>query len=138
MRVFILLFLSVSLHAERVSPKSLPLVVFEEFSLLYPDAKQQIWHLDDDNFVVQFRNHKSRTIAIFSKDGELVFTETQIRVSALPNKATAFLRKEMGDQKVYDASIMEDEEGLIRFEAEIETGEVVFTGEGEFISFKEN
>lgn len=135
--VFFLLFLSSTLHAERVSPKSVPQDIFEKFALLYPDAKQQIWKLKDDIYTVQFRNHRSKTRATFSKNGTLLATATQIRVIALPSKATDFINKELGTQKIYEASILENEEGLITFEAETPAGEVVFTGEGEFISFKE-
>lgn len=135
--VFFLLFMTSTLHAERVSPKSLPQDIFDKFSLLYPDAKQQIWKLKDDVYTVQFRNHRSKTRAIFSKNGTLLATATQIRVIALPSKATAFIKKELGTQKIYEASILEDEEGLITFEAETSAGDVRFTGEGEFISFKE-
>lgn len=121
MRPFIILLsilVSTSLLcAQDIEMSAVPAAVMDQFTLLYPDAKSISWELTHDHYKADFKNNKMATLALIAPDGSLLQTETHIKITALPEPALTYLVKTYGEKKIEQATIKEDELGIITFTA---------------------
>lgn len=133
------LFLISYLNAQDIEVASVPPAVMDEFVLRYPDAKNISWQVipGQEKYRADFKNNKMATRAILSADGELVETETQIRTCALPEPALLFLAEKYTDKKIDIASIMEDQAGIITFQAVVELVDFTFDAQGQLLLMNE-
>lgn len=108
----------------------IPDVVMDKFNLLYPDANDVEWIAQNGKYLAQFKNYKMRTAAMIREDGEILQTETEIKLIALPLAATAYLIEKVNARKIESAAILENETGLITFKAMADKEEYWFDGSG--------
>ncbi len=127
------------LNAQDIEVASVPAAVMDEFMLRYPDARNISWQVipAQDKYRADFKNNKMATMAILSADGQIVETETQIRTCALPEPALHFLAEKYTDKKIEMASIMEDQAGIITFQAVVEMVDFTFDAQGEVLVMNE-
>jgi hypothetical protein len=126
-------FLLTTLAAQSIKQNEVPAAVTHTFSFVYPDATRVSWQMQQDQFRADFRNDKKLTRAVFSGEGSLVWTKTEIKASALPKQALGFLIKDEPDTKIQEASIMEDDNGVITFKAVVDKTEFVFDHTGQYL-----
>jgi hypothetical protein len=105
--------------------------------LSYPDAKNITWQLTEGKYLADFKNYKLETLAILSIDGTLYKTETEIKITALPEAATAYLAEKCKEKKIEEAVIIEDESGVITFEAQVEKMDYTFDANGRLLGMDE-
>lgn len=134
------LWLTVTLtYAQRPSQMAVPSPVMDQFELLYPEASAIKWSTQDGLYAATFKNQKHKTILILDEDGSVKRIEADIRVSALPRKASAFLTEEVNAKRIRQATIIAPEDGAVTYEASVSaTEEYVFDSDGELIGRKEN
>jgi len=116
--------------AQQIDEEAVPVAVMDEFDLLYPDARSILWIITDAKYRAEFKNNKMATVAVLGPDGMLYRTETQIKVTALPEPALACLQEKYPDQHVEEATIIEDQSGIITFQAQIEKKDFTFDAGG--------
>lgn len=112
-----------------------PPLIMDEFTLVYPDAKNVTWQFSGLLYVAVFRNNKMETMAIMTSDGQMVKTETEIKTSALPEEALHYLDSIAAAPKISWASIREDQAGIITFEAIVDKTSYTFDAAGQVMSF---
>lgn len=117
-------------HAQQIEAEDLPTTVLDEFQLLYPDARSIIWTADDQKFRADFKNYKMTTVAVLGPDGMVYRTETEIKTIALPELAIACLQDLCPGKDISEAVIIEDQDGTITFEAEVDKKDYAFDAEG--------
>lgn len=125
------------MHAQDIEVATLPSVVMDEFALRYPDAKNISWRYARDQYTAEFKNDKMATVAILGPDGIIRQTETQITITALPEPALNYMEKIYGENKIDYAMIIEDEEGVITFEALADKLDYTFDHKGQFLGTNE-
>ena len=127
------------LNAQDIEVAAVPTAVMDEFMLRYPDARNITWQVvpTHEKYRADFKNYKMATTAILSSDGQLVETETQIRTCALPEPALHFLAEKYTDKKIEKAFILEDQAGIITFEAVVEMMDFTFDAQGEVLVMNE-
>jgi hypothetical protein len=109
----------------------------DRFTLSYPDAKNITWQIKEGKYLAGFKNYKLETLAILSIDGTLYKTETEIKITALPEAATAYLAEKCKEKKIEEAVIIEDESGVITFEAQVERMDYMFDATGRLLGMDE-
>jgi hypothetical protein len=124
-------------HAQVLEVTAIPTAVIDEFTLRYPDAKSISWQNRGEDYQADFKNNKMATMAILSQDGILLQTETQIKTCALPEPALAYLAQKYADKKIEIASILEDQAGVITFDAVVEKIDFTFDATGEVMRMNE-
>ena len=77
------------------------------------------------------------TMAILGLDGTILQTETQITVTALPEPALDYMVNLYGEKKIEYAMIIEDEKGVITFEAVADKLDYTFDHNGQFLGTNE-
>lgn len=125
--------ISAPFFAQTIDLTQVPNPVMEQFTLVYPDAKNIVWQHSDPYYVAVFRNNKMETTAIMTSDGAMAKTETEIKTTALPEEALAYLKSINEEPKISWASIREDESGTITFEAIVDKKSFTFDAEGQLL-----
>jgi hypothetical protein len=116
-----------------------PAPVQEQFDLLYPEARKIRWSAQDEMYAAHFRNQKHKTIIVLDEGGNVKRIEADIRVTALPKKASAYLMEEANAKRIRQATIIAPEHGEILYEAEVSAvGEFVFNSDGELVARREH
>ena len=114
---------------------TVPAPVQEQFDLLYPEARKIRWSTQEGVYAAQFRNQKHKTIIVLDESGAVKRIEADIRVTALPKKASAYLLEDANAKRIRQATIIAPTDGEIIYEAGISpAGEYVFDSDGELIA----
>jgi hypothetical protein len=122
------------LTAQPIKDADVPFAVMDKFTLLYPDAKSLLWEMKEEKYVALFRNNKMETSAMLMADGTVVKTETEIKIIALPEAATAYLTLNFESRKIEETSIAEDQAGIITFKAMVDKVDYTFDSNGHLIA----
>lgn len=128
------LFCSTLLPAQPIKDTDVPFAVMDKFTLLYPDAKSLLWEINGEKYIAEFRNDKMETSAILLPDGTVVRTETEIKIIALPEAATAYLKMNFESRKIEETRIAEDQAGIITFKAMVDDMDYTFDSTGQLIA----
>ncbi len=128
------LFLFSSLQAQKIKPSEVPDPVLTKFSLIYPDASRTTWTQEEEHYQVAFKNDKKKTEAVFTSEGKVFLTRTEIRTCALPEPALDFLRKADAEVKIEDACIVQDHRGVITFNAHVDDKSYIFDWTGQHMT----
>ena len=125
------------LSAQEIETVAVPSAVMDRFTLLYPDARNIEWQIINENFKADFKNGKMTTMALLAWDGALLKTETEIKITALPESAIEYLGQNFPEKKIEQASIIEDKVGVITFEAVLDKLDLTFDCTGQILATSE-
>ena len=125
------------LYAQEIDIAAIPSAVMDKFTLLYPDAKSISWKITEEKYKAEFKNDKMSTMALMASDGSLLQTETQIKITALPEPALAYLLDKFEDKKIGPATIIENKAGIITFEAVADKVDYTFDASGQVMDMNE-
>ena len=110
-----------------------PEEVKSKFAALYSDAERVQWEMEDDNYKAEFKQDGLETEVIFDKNGDLVRAEEEISTAALPESAVQYLEVAYPGKKIKEASCITDENGNVRYEAEVRRDDLLFDAEGNYL-----
>ncbi len=135
---FLGILLSIPLMtAQQNETVTVPDAVIDLFTLLYPDARNIEWQIIKENYKADFKNDKATTMALIAWDGSLLKTETEIKITALPETAIDYLAQHFPEKKIEQASIIEDKAGVITFEAVLDKLDLTFDCTGQVLATTE-
>ena len=104
-----------ALHATEV-----PEVVKKAFQQKFPTAKKVKWEKEKNNdFEASFILNDKEISAVYSIDGQLKETETEIAVSELPKSVIDALAKKDANAKIEEAEKIERSDNTIIYETEV-------------------
>ena len=135
-KTFLLLaigFAAITATAQKVKEADAPAEVKAAFTKNYPNVKAKGWEKEDGNYEVEFESNKNEMTLVIDPKGNVVQTETEIKVSELSKTITDYCAKNYAGKKIKEASKIVDAKGIITFEAEIEKMDVLFDANGKFI-----
>jgi len=118
---------------QKLDVKDVPAAVTSSFNKLYPAVKDVKWGKEDADFEAEFDLNKIETSATFDSKGNLKEVESEIEVSALPQKVRDYVLKNYPDHKIKEASKIIDAKGIVTYEAEMKGMEVIFDSSGTFL-----
>lgn len=134
-----ILFLSILLagsfaaQAQKIKKENVPAAVAATFAKRYPNATDVAWEKEDVHYEAGFRQNNVEHSVLLDANGNVVETETEIAVTALPATAREYLAKNYPNQKVKEAAQITDAQATVTYEAELEGVDVLFTATGQFI-----
>lgn len=110
-----------------------PAAVKASFEKLYPNATKVKWGKEDTNYEAEFEVNKVEMSCLFDATGKLLETESEIEISALPEKISDYVAKNYAGEKIKEASKIIDSKNITTYEAEVKEGDLVFDAGGNFI-----
>ena len=110
-----------------------PVIVKTKFASLYPNITKAKWEQEGVNYEAEFDLNKVETSVLFDASGNVLETETEIKVTELPKSATDYCAKTWAGKKIKEASKIIDSKGVLTYEAEIEGMDQIFDANGTFL-----
>lgn len=118
---------------QKCAEKDVPVAVKAKFASLYPGIKADKWEKEGGDYEVSFDKEKSEMTVSFTAAGNLIDTETMIKVADLPDAIEDYITKTYPGEKIKEASKTVDASGKVTYEAEIDEMELIFDADGKFV-----
>ena len=126
-------FLSNCANAQKMNSSELPAAVKSAFEKQYPDVKDVDWEKEDCNYEAGFEVNNIETSVVYDVSGNLIETEVEIEVSALPQTAQDYIANNYPKSKISEAAKITDASGTITYEAEVGESDLIFDASGNFV-----
>ncbi|OWP61560.1 hypothetical protein CDA63_18770 [Hymenobacter amundsenii] len=128
------LLLAGSASAQKLKAAQVPAAVVAGFNRQFPQAREVKWEKEDEQYEAGFEQGKQELSVLLDASGQLVETETGIKVEQLPAAVRATLARQYKGIKIKEAAkIVAAGTGAVTYEAEIaqsgKTVDVLFDAE---------
>ncbi|MFM9986078.1 MAG: PepSY-like domain-containing protein [Flavobacteriales bacterium] len=139
MKTYALLFTCMSLVCCITAQKKItvPDAVVNAFTAAYPKVTAVEWELEDGMYEAEWEENKMETSVLYTAEGTLVQTETEIAVASLPQSIQDYVTKNLKGQKIKEASKIVAANGTISYEAEVGGKDYIFDSNGNLLSTEE-
>ena len=120
--------------SQRVNEKDLPEPVKTSFSKAYDKPGKVKWEKENKNeYEASFVLNGKEISVLYSHDGILQETETEITVAELPAAVTDYITKNYKNAKISEAAKIIKKDGSMVFEAEVNKKDLLFDASGNFL-----
>ena len=125
-------------QAQKMDVKDVPVTVTDAFSKAYPTIMDVNWSKDGNNYAVNYAENKLGKSVTWANSGDLIGTNEEIIVSALPITVMVYVKKNYNEEIVKEASKNTDAQGTVTYETGITGMDLFFDSEGNFLKSVEN
>lgn len=129
---FALLF-SCFISAQNISEKEVPNIVKSTFLISYPDQTNVKWEKEKENYEANFKTGKTARAMLLDSNGNILETEEEISVKKLPANALAYIQKTYKNKKIKEAARITNAQGVVTFEAQVSSIDLIFDKQGTYI-----
>lgn len=137
-------FVCGNISAQDIKESDVPAAVVSAFKKQYPNVKEVEWEKEGDNYEAEIElvqvpmdgKGKKREVEKsleYTATGELVKTEEQIEIKALPAAINDYVNKNYPGKKIKEAYKITEANGTIKYEAEVEKQDLIFDANGAFL-----
>lgn len=120
-------FMGISACAQKVASDKVPPPVHAFFNAKFPKAEKVEWEMENDHeYEAEFKNGGLKQSAKFDKAGKWIETETEIKVSELPEVIKNAVAAEFPGFKLEEACKVESAITGMGYEVEVEKGKEEF------------
>lgn len=116
--VFIALFVSTSLSAQKLKTYQVPEAVQSSLKNIYPDVTKTSWSKEAEGYEAEFHHKGNETSALFDPAGSLLEEEREISRSKLPQAVRDAIAKDFVGYRICEAAII-TVKGVTTYEAEV-------------------
>ncbi|MCZ2357619.1 MAG: PepSY-like domain-containing protein [Bacteroidia bacterium] len=127
------MFTVLSANAQKISDKEVPAVVKSALQKNYPNAKELKWEKEKGNYEAEFEVNETDYSLLIDASGNILETEIEIKVDALPAKVKDYITKNYAGQKIKEATKITSSKGVVTYEAEVKGKDLIFDSNGNFI-----
>ncbi|WP_461129666.1 PepSY-like domain-containing protein [Spirosoma aerophilum] len=100
---------------------------------LYPGVKAVKWEKEGGNYEAGLTHNGKELSLVIDAKGNVLETETTIRVSSLPATVRDYVTKHHAGKKIKEAAEIVDANGRKTYEAEVGGKDLMFDANGQFI-----
>ena len=120
MKKLIILVLGTLLSASTINATEVPDAIEKAFQQKFPTAKKVKWEKEKSNdYEASFVLNDKEVSALYSPDGQLKETETEISISELPKAVVDAMNKKYPNVKIDEAAKIERSDNTVVYETEI-------------------
>lgn len=112
---------------------AVPAAIQSKFAKSYPAATKVKWEKEDAGYEASFKLKGMEISVLYSANGTLEETETEIKVSELPAKARTYAAAK---GKIQEAAKIVLASGVVKYEAEVKDRDLLFDEKGNFLEEK--
>lgn len=120
-------------NAQDLSDKDVPAMVKSAVQKNYLDAKELKWEKEKGNYEVRFELAKTDYSLLIDVSGNILETEIEIKMNALPANAQAYVSKNYLGQKIREVAKITDSRGIVTYEVEVKGKDLIFDISGKFL-----
>lgn len=119
--------------AQKLKENDVPTPVKTAFQKQYPNAEETKWEKEDGNYEAEFEIEEADYSVLIDASGNILETELEIGIEALPANLKDYVVKNYSGQKIKEAAKITDAKGIVTYEAEIKGKDLIFDSNGNFI-----
>lgn len=123
-------------YPQKLKENDVPSAVKEAFKKQFANAKDVDWEKEDGNYEAEFEIGEIDQSVVLDATGRTVETEIEIKVEELPSMARDYVSKYYANAKITEATKITDEKGVVTYEAEIKSKDLLFDSNGKFLKEK--
>lgn len=127
--IVLLLVISTSVFAQKIKSGDVPKQVKEKFETLYPGTTAK-WEKEKGNYEAAFKKDAKSMTVVINPSGNLIETETAIKVSELPKNVSDYVVKNFPHSPITEAATIIDTKGVLKYEVEIKGKDHLFDKDG--------
>ncbi|MGZ3932662.1 MAG: PepSY-like domain-containing protein [Bacteroidia bacterium] len=132
------LLITAHLSAQKLKEADVPKPVTAAFSAHFKNVKAEKWEKKPNGtYKAEFEQGKSESAGIFSAEGELLETETELKISGLPKAVTEHVAKNYEGFKIEKAEKIMHASGSGFYGIEIKKGrerkDLIYNASGVFV-----
>lgn len=121
-----------NVQAQKLSASKVPPSVTNAFKKQHPDVKSVTWEAENGNFEANYKKNGGSYSEVFDKNGNLLETEVDIKVSELPTGVTAYVKSHY-KSPIKEASKITKSNGEVEYEAALSDKDVIFDANGKYL-----
>jgi hypothetical protein len=103
-----------------------------KFAEMYPVADSINWEKEGGNYEVTFLQDKMETSVVLSPGGYILRSEAVIDTMLLPKTIKDYVATQLGRKPITTATRLTDQDGRISYEAEVDSTDYLFDGNGQY------
>lgn len=130
---FLALLFSCFAIAQNLSEKKVPTIVKSTFLISYPDQINVKWEKEKGSYEASFTIKDKEHAMVLDPEGTILETEEEIDVNKLPANALAYINTTYPNKKIKDAAKIIDAHGIVTFEAQVTSIDLIFDKQGTYI-----
>ena len=120
------------LQAQKISAAKVPASVTNAFKKQNPDVKSVTWEAENGNFEANYKKGGGNYSEVFDKNGNLLETEVDIKVSQLPAAVPGYVKSHY-KSSIKEASKITKANGEVEYEAALSDKDVIFDVNGKYL-----
>ncbi len=120
-------------NAQKIQDKDVPASAKASLQNKYPAAKELKWEKENGNYEAEFQTNETDYSILFDASGNILETEVEINVDALPANTKSYIQKNYAGKKIKEAAKITDAKGTVTYEAEIKGKDLIFDNNGNFL-----
>jgi Putative beta-lactamase-inhibitor-like, PepSY-like len=118
--ILTVIFFSIS-YAQNLDNKDVPIIVKEKFISSFTKTVHVKWTKEKSNYEASFKTGDKQMSVNFDEKGNIIETETGIKLSELPIEVRESVAKDYSKYKITETAKIETK-GLISYEVEVKRG----------------
>lgn len=124
--------ISLALFSQPLKKTEDPVVVLKAVENRYPNLACK-WEKEEDRYEANCKQNGRVISVVVSSNGVVQETETGIDINGLPAAAIAYMKQHYPGKNIREATKIEDNNGVITYEASIKGKDVIFDDKGVFL-----
>ncbi len=119
--------------AQKKQKIEVPTEVKKAFATRFTDAKVEEWQKEGDYYEAEFELNNIEQSVLIDAKGDILEVEEEIKVKQLPSAIFTYVAKNYPKQKIKEAAKITNAAGIISYEAEIKSKDLLFDAAGNFL-----
>lgn len=107
--------------------------VKKAFETRFPNSKVEEWQKEGDYYEAEFELNDIEHSVLIDAKGDILEVEEEIKVKQLPIAISAYVAKNYPKQKIKEAAKITNAAGVVSYEAEIKSKDLLFDSAGNFL-----
>lgn len=131
--VLILIAITVTAQAQKISGKKVPQVVKDAFKAHYPKVTTVKWEKEKGNYEAGFILSGVPASVLYEPNGTQLQAEIAIPDNEMPQKVKEYVSKKYPGSRITETSKIMDNKGNVTYEAEVKGKDLIFDSNGNFL-----
>lgn len=121
------------IYGQGIAEKEVPAVVKNAFYKQYPKVKDPNWDKENKNYEASFEIKETDYSVLINPVGKTLETEVEIATQSLPSKIKKYIYRNYTVLQITEAAKITDNKGIVTYDAEVDSKDIIFDSTGKFI-----
>lgn len=125
-------FISFAACAQKLDASKVPAAAKASFAKAHPGVAAK-WEKENGKYEVNFKQNGKTMSVLMDENGVIAETEVDIKVTELPATVLAYVKEHYKGKIIKEGAKITKADGIVNYEAEVDSKDVIFDANGKFI-----